>query len=86
MIDTWLIFALVIPFMEVILHTRIVMIQKRLDSLGMTPNMVWGSSKDNLEKVKKREINNLRYKLPACRYKEAYLVTHTLLLHTFNLI
>lgn len=35
MIDVWLIFTLFIPFMEVILHTKMEMIRQRLNSIEM---------------------------------------------------
>lgn len=62
MIDVWLIFTLLIPFMEVILHTKMEMIRQRLNSIEMGASSaavedrlmiktVWNNKNDALQEA-----------------------------------
>ena len=68
MIDTWLIFTLFIPFMEVIFHTKMAMIRQRLNSLDLNSTKksdgvqtAWGEEK--LELIKKKDAETLKMSL-----------------------
>ena len=55
LIDAWLIFTLIIPFMEVILHTKMVMIRKSMENLMVKIKTAWGNEKKQhtMEELKK---------------------------------
>ena len=69
MIDTWLIFTLFIPFMEVILQTRMAVVNRRLKSMDMVLDMNSMKNSENKENawvhaqdvLKKRDTQTLRY-------------------------
>ena len=72
MIDTWLIFTLFIPFMEVILQTRMAVVNRRLKSMDLVLDMnssknsenkenTWIHAQDKLDVLKKRDTQTLKY-------------------------
>ena len=77
MIDTWLIFTLFIPFMEVILQTRMAVVNRRLKSMDLVLDMnslrnsenkenTWIQNQDKLDLLKKRDTQTLRYDFIGC--------------------
>ena len=63
MIDTWLIFTLFIPFAEVVLHTKLVLMKQRLEEKGVR-STIKPSTENNgwmKEKVPSKDIKNLRF-------------------------
>ena len=66
MIDTWLIFTLFIPFAEVVLHTKLVLMKQRLEEKG-DRSTIKPSAENNgwmKEKVPSKDIKNLRFASP----------------------
>ena len=53
MIDTWLIFTLVIPFIEVILHTKMVMTRQKLSKMEDEIGSAWEGNKEQTRRRKK---------------------------------
>jgi hypothetical protein len=71
MIDTWLIFTLFIPFMEVILQTRMAVVNRRLKSMDLVLDMnsltisenkdnTWIQAQDKLDILKRRDSQTLK--------------------------
>ena len=61
-IDAWLIFTLFMPFLEVVLHTRIAMVRQKLDTIAKTDldcKKAW-VSKEEKEDKKQRCLRTLR--------------------------
>ena len=61
-IDAWLIFTLFMPFLEVVLHTRIAMVRQKLDTIAKTDldcKKAW-VSKEEKEDEKQRCLRTLR--------------------------
>ena len=58
MIDAWLLFTLLIPFAEVLLHTRIEQLRQKLEQMDDINN-AWGKDKDKMISRK----NNINKKL-----------------------
>ena len=58
MIDAWLLFTLLIPFAEVLLHTRIEQLRQKLEQMDDI-NTAWGKEKDQIISRK----NNINKKL-----------------------
>ena len=61
-IDAWLIFTLFMPFLEVVLHTRIAMVRQKLDTIAKTDSnckKAW-VSKEEKEDEKQRCLRTLR--------------------------
>ena len=61
MIDTWLIFTLVIPFMEVILHTKMAMIRQGINQMEENMKTVWAEKKKKVNQSMKKNTRTLRY-------------------------
>ena len=60
MIDTWLIFTLVIPFMEVILHTKMSMIRRDINQMEEKMKNAWGKTKEKVNQSMKKNTGTLR--------------------------
>ena len=61
MIDTWLIFTLVIPFIEVILHTKMVMTRQRLSEMEDQTGTAWEGNKKKMNRSIKKHNETLRF-------------------------
>ena len=61
MIDAWLIFTLVIPFMEVILHTKMRMIRQRVKKMEEDIKNTWGENKEQISQSMKKNDKTLRF-------------------------
>ena len=60
MIDAWLLFTLLIPFAEVLLHTRIEQLRQKLEQMNDINN-AWGKDKDQMTCRKNTTNKKLRY-------------------------
>ena len=62
MIDAWLLFTLLIPFAEVLLHTRIEQLKQKLEQMDDINN-AWGKDKDKMISRKNNINKKLRYRV-----------------------
>lgn len=62
MIDIWFIFTLFVPFLEVILHTKMETIKQEIEDIQKKPNGTWSQNQvehNGIVEIKGRKTKNL---------------------------